>query len=62
MITEATITTIALLCSSLHVGHVTLFTSSSVVSLMYDLNLLIIFKYYGSGAGSGLARLPYLKL
>ena len=46
MITDATITTTALLCSSLQVGQVTLFTSSSVVSLIYALNLLIIFKVF----------------
>lgn len=49
MITDATITTTALLCSSLHVGQVTLFTSSSVVSLIYALNLLIISRYCVSG-------------
>jgi hypothetical protein len=34
-------TTMALLCSSGHVGQLTLFVSSSFVSSMYVLNLLI---------------------
>ena len=44
IIKEATITTIALPCSSFMVGHVTLCTNSSKASCKYNLNFM--FKFY----------------
>ncbi len=41
IIKEAIITTIALLCSSFQVGHVTLCTSSSYASCKYTFNFIL---------------------
>ncbi len=42
MIIDAIITIMVLSCRSSHVGQVTLFTSSSVDSLKYSLNLFML--------------------
>ena len=41
IMSDATITTIALLWSSLHVGHETLYTSSLKVSLKYEVTFML---------------------
>ncbi len=43
IINEATITTTALFCSSFHVGHVTLLTSSLIASSKYVLILISLY-------------------